>query len=85
MEAAKGVEIVSVYMVKERSVLYQLRYLKSPEDVMSLVNEHLNMDKKDREEFVIIALDAKCRPTHIHVVSTGSLTSSIVNPRGWKF
>lgn len=81
MEPAKRVDIVTVYMVKERSVLYQLRYVKSPQDVVNLVNEHLNMDKKDREEFVIIALDVKCGPTHIHVVSTGSLTASIVHPR----
>lgn len=78
---AKRVDIVSVYMVKERSIMYETRYITSPEQVVSMVNEYLQMDKLDRESFIIIALDAKCRPTHISTISTGSLTASIVHPR----
>ena len=78
---AKRVDIVSVYMVKERSIMYESRYITSPEQVVLMVNEHLKMDRLDRESFIILALDAKCRPTHISTVSTGSLTASIVHPR----
>lgn len=78
---AKRVDIVSVYMVKERSIMYESRYITSPEQVVSMVNQHLKMDRLDRESFIILALDAKCKPTHISTVSTGSLTASIVHPR----
>lgn len=80
-QAAKRVDLVSLYMVKERSIMYQSRYLNSLEQVVTMVNEHLRMDKLDRESFVVIALDAKCCPTHISTISTGSLTASIVHPR----
>ena len=79
--SAKRVDIVSVYMVKERSVMYQSRYITCSRDVVNMVNEHLKMDKLDRESLVIIAVDAKCRPTHISIISMGSLTASIVHPR----
>jgi DNA repair protein RadC len=35
----------------------------------------------DREEFVVVLLDAKHRPIGINTVSIGSLTASIVHPR----
>ena len=77
----KRVELVKIYMVKERGIQYQGRYVKSPEDTVVVVNEHLKMDKLERESFVVVALNAKNEPTHIEVVSTGSLTASIVHPR----
>lgn len=78
---AKRVDIVSVYMVRENSFLYESRYINSASEVTKMVNEHLKMDKLDREAFVIIALDAKCRPTHISTISIGSLNASIVHMR----
>ena len=35
----------------------------------------------DREQFVVVLLNAKYRPIGAHVVSIGSLTASIVHPR----
>jgi DNA repair protein RadC len=35
----------------------------------------------DREQFVVVLLNAKHRPIGAHVVSVGSLTASIVHPR----
>lgn len=35
----------------------------------------------DREQFVVLMLDAQHRPIGIHIVSIGSLTASIVHPR----
>lgn len=78
---AKRIDIVSIHMVKESSFLYQSRYIQSPSDVVNMMNQEFKLDKLDRESFIIIALDAKCRPTHINTVSTGSLTASIVHPR----
>jgi hypothetical protein len=38
-------------------------------------------DGLDREQFVIVLLNAKHRPIGAHVVSLGSLTASVVHPR----
>ena len=38
-------------------------------------------DGLDREQFVVVLLNAKHRPIGAHVVSIGSLTASIVHPR----
>jgi DNA repair protein RadC len=35
----------------------------------------------DREQFVVVLLNAKHRPIGAHIVSIGSLTASIVHPR----
>lgn len=77
----KRVEIVKLYMVKERGIQYLGRYVKSPQDAVALVNEHLKMDRLERESFVVMALNAKNEPTHLEIISTGSLTASIVHPR----
>lgn len=37
--------------------------------------------ERDREEFIVIPLDAKNRVLGFHTVSVGSLTASIVHPR----
>ncbi len=38
-------------------------------------------DGLDREQFVVVLLNAKHRPIGTHVVSIGSLTASVVHPR----
>jgi DNA repair protein RadC len=38
-------------------------------------------DGLDREQFVVVLLNAKHRPIGAHVVSVGSLTASVVHPR----
>ena len=38
-------------------------------------------EKLDREQFVVLLLDAQHKPIGINIVSVGSLTASIVHPR----
>jgi DNA repair protein RadC len=38
-------------------------------------------EKLDREQFVVLLLDAQHKPIGMHIVSIGSLTASIVHPR----
>src|SRR6185369_694096 len=42
---------------------------------------HARFEQTDREEFVVILLDAKHKLLGFHVVSVGSLTASVVHPR----
>src|SRR5690625_4788786 len=76
---AKRVNVVSLKMVKECSVLYKNRVIRSPEDGYELLKQFLG--DVDREHFVVICLDTKSQPTAINVCHIGSLNASLVHPR----
>lgn len=76
---AKRVDIVSLRMVKETSLLYKDRNIRSPQDGYKLFKQFLG--ELDREYFVVMCLDVKNQPTAINVCHIGSLNASIVHPR----
>lgn len=76
---AKRVNIVSLKLVKESSILYKDRSIRSPKDGYHLFKQFLG--DLDREYFVVMALDTKNQPTAINVCHMGSLNASIVHPR----
>lgn len=76
---AKRINIVSVKMVKESSLLYMERRISSPEEAAKLLYKFL--EDADREHFMVICLNTKNEPTAIHTVSVGTLNSSQVHPR----
>lgn len=76
---AKRIELVTLKMVRESSMLYDQRKISSPLDAQLLVRSLL--EDADREMFVTVCLDTKHQPTHISVTSVGSLNSSITHPR----
>ncbi|MEC2055484.1 DNA repair protein RadC [Peribacillus psychrosaccharolyticus] len=78
-QPAKRVNIVSLRMVKQSSILYKNRQIKSPEDGYQLMKEFLG--EADREYFVVVCLDTKNQPTNINICHVGSLNASIVHPR----
>lgn len=79
MQPSKRVDIVSVKLVKEASILYKNRRIRSPRDCYDLFKEFLG--EVDREYFVVMCLDVKNQPTNISVAHIGSLNTSIVHPR----
>jgi len=78
-KVAKRVDIVSIKMVREATVLYQNRTINSPHDALELIEPFLQ--DEDRECFLVVCLDTKNQPTAINVVSIGTLNSSLVHPR----
>lgn len=76
---AKRVDIVSLKLVKESSVLYETRKISNPYDAYKLIKNFL-VDS-DREKFVVACLDVKNQPLSIQIVSIGSVNSAIVHPR----
>lgn len=76
---AKRVDIVSLKLVKESSVLYEARKISNPYDAYKLIKNFL-VDS-DREKFVVACLDVKNQPVSIQIVSIGSVNSAIVHPR----
>jgi DNA repair protein RadC len=79
-QPAKRIEIVSLKVVKEKpSVSYPLRTIRSPEDAVELFRNFIG--DLDREGFALLCLSTKNEPTALHMVSTGTLNSSLVHPR----
>lgn len=76
---AKRVNFVSVKLVKESSVLYKNRIIKSPKDIEEFLSPFL--ESSDREMLVACCLDTKNQPTCINIVSIGTINSSLVHPR----
>jgi DNA repair protein RadC len=67
-QPAKRVNIVSLKLVRESSMLYKERQVKSPEDAYRLLKPFLV--EADREKFVVICLDTKNqRPLSTSVMS----------------
>lgn len=77
--AAKRINIVSLKLVKESSLLYKGRSVRSPQDGYHLMK--LLLADKDREHFIVASLDTKNQPVSINVCHIGSLNASIVHPR----
>jgi DNA repair protein RadC len=78
-EPAKRVSIVSIKMMREGSMLYDVRKICSPADAVELGRRFL--EDADREQLVVCCLDTKNQPQSVNVASVGSLNSSIVHPR----
>ncbi|BDG45718.1 hypothetical protein [Parageobacillus sp. KH3-4] len=60
-QPAKRVNIVSLKLVRESSVLYRERQIKSPEDAYKLLKPFLV--EADREKFVVVCPSVKKHPT----------------------
>ncbi|URM33400.1 DNA repair protein RadC [Cytobacillus firmus] len=78
-QSAKRINIVSLKLVKESSLLYRERSIGSPEDGYKLMKHFLG--DLDREAFIVISLDTKNQPVSINICHVGSLNASIVHPR----
>ena len=76
---AKRVNIVQVKLVREKTMLYKERKIRSPHAAYELMRDFLG--DVDREHFIVLCLDTKNQPTCIQTVHIGSLNSSIVHPR----
>lgn len=75
----KRVDIVSLKLVKESSILYETRKISNSFDAYRLVKNFLA--DSDREKFVVVCLDIKNQPVSIEVVSIGTVSSTMVHPR----
>lgn len=76
---AKRVNIVSLKLVKESSLLDQDRCVLSSEDGDDLLKQFLG--DVDRKYFIVVCLDTKNQPTAINICHIGSLNASLVHPR----
>lgn len=77
---AKRVDIVKIKIVKEGSVLYKSRKIRTAFDAADLFRQFLG-EEPDREVFLVMCLDTKNCPTALQLAFTGSLNATIVHPR----
>ena len=75
----KRVDIVSLQMVKEKSVLYETRTIRNSFDIFVLLRDFL--ENSDREKIMLVCLNTKNEPINISTVSIGTLKNSLVSPR----
>ena len=76
---SKRINIVSLKMVKEKSILYGNRSITSVKDAVELLKDFFY--EADREMLLVCCLNTKNEPNCINTVSIGTLTSSLVHPR----
>ena len=77
--SAKRINVISLKIVKEGSILYDVRRLSTPSEAAGLGKRFL--EDLDREQVIVCCLDNKNQPVSINVVSVGILNSSLVHPR----
>ncbi len=75
----KRINIVSIKMIRESSVLYNIRRISEPKDIVDLGKKFL--DELDREELIVACLNTKNEVNSVNVVSIGTLNNSVVHPR----
>ena len=79
---AKRVNLVSIKMVREKSVLYEGRKISGAHDAIRLAKDFMeDIEELDREVFLCIYNNTKNEPTALELISSGSLNASIVHPR----
>ncbi|UXC32481.1 JAB domain-containing protein [Bacillus safensis] len=79
MKSSKRVNIVSIKLVKESSILYENRKIRSPNNAYELVKDFFK--GKDREHFIVVSLDTKNQPLSINICHIGSLNAVLISPR----
>ena len=78
-EKLTKIDIVKIHMVKDGSIEYGKRAIRNPKDLADLGMKFLK--HADREIFLLVCLNTRNRINCIHVVSIGTLNSSLVSPR----
>ncbi|KAF5090570.1 hypothetical protein DSECCO2_16360 [anaerobic digester metagenome] len=76
---AKRIQILSLKLIREGSILYKTRRISSPKDAVGIGQQFL--EDADREQVIVCCLDTKNQPLSISVVSMGILNSSLIHPR----
>lgn len=76
---AKRVNVVSVRLVRDATVLYAPRSLSSPAQAADFFRQFVG--DSDREQFAVACVNAKNEVNSIEIVSTGTLSSALVHPR----
>ena len=73
------IPIYKIMLVRDSSQNSEIKKIKTPTDAVGILQKYLS--GTDRENFVVMMLDAKNQVIGINTVSIGSLSSAPVHPR----
>lgn len=79
MDKNENIQIVSLKMVKDKKIKGFSEIINSPAKARDLFKKFIG--EADREYLVGMYLDTKNQITALHIISIGSLNSSIIHPR----
>jgi len=71
---------VSTKLVREHGPYYGVS-VKSPQDVVNTINDHMDLENCDKEHFIAMYLDRKGNINAISIISIGGLSSTQAHPR----
>lgn len=75
----RSINIISLKLVKDKSIDYNIRPVRRPLNVVKLVNELIG--EADREYIIVLNLNSKLEPNSIQICGIGSLSEAIIHPR----
>lgn len=76
------INVYSLRLVKESSVTYKLeKPITNPTVAAEIINQVFDLENQPNEIFAILCLNVKNKVVGAHLISQGSLSSSIVHPR----
>lgn len=76
------INVYSLRLVKDSSVAYNSeKPIVNPATAAEIVNQVFDMENQPNEVFAILCLNTKKKVAGAHIISQGSLSSSIVHPR----
>ena len=76
------INVYSLRLVKESSVTYNLeKPIVNPATAAEIINHVFDLENQPNEIFAILCLNTKNKVAGAHIISQGSLFSSIVHPR----
>ena len=77
----ENISVVAVKQVRERTLPYNVRSIRQPEDAYSILCEAMALHEEAIEKFGVLLLDTKCDVNAIQIISAGTLDQTIVHPR----
>lgn len=75
----KKINIVSLKLLKEKSLEYNFTSVKNPINVVNLAKELIG--EVDREYVLVLNLNTNLEPNSIEVCGIGSLSEAVIHPR----
>lgn len=75
----RSINIISLKLVKDKSIEYKFSSAKEPRKVVELVKGVIG--NTDREYVVVLNLNARLEPNSIEICGIGSLSQAVIYPR----
>ncbi|MEB7822013.1 JAB domain-containing protein [Staphylococcus xylosus] len=72
----KEINIVSLQMIKTDTLNYLKNRILNPEDAAEIMRSFIG--NSDREHLILICMNSKNKPTHIQMLSIGSINQTVI-------